>query len=56
MQLENTYKNSGSLDEFKGRTKEEFLLNENNDFESNEMILKNFFEICKIPIKVKSII
>ena len=48
-QLENTYKNSGSLDEAsKEEIKEEFLLNENNDSENNvDEPLKNFFEICK---------
>ena len=54
-QLENTYKNSGSLDESsKEEIKEEFLFNENNDFERNEdETLKNFFEICKDSNKGK---
>ena len=48
-QLENTFKNSGSLDESsKEEIKEEFLIDEINDCGNNEDDhLKNFFEICK---------
>ena len=54
-QLENTFKNSGSFDKSSAEEiKEEFLINENNDFESNEDDpLKNFFEICKDSNKGK---
>jgi len=49
LQLENTFKNSGSLDESSvAELKEEFFLHENNECDENENDhLGNFFEICK---------
>ena len=48
-QLENTFKNSGSLDESsEEEIKEKFLLPENNECDNNEdNHLKDFFEVCK---------